>query len=276
MTPMLRKVGLGTALAVAWSLVAAAQPARTPTYGARAALDAIQVDGVLDEATWAMSPRVGALRRIDAPDQPPAFPTEAAVTWDGNHLYVAFACTDPDPWARYASRDDRLWEEEVVEVFLDPDGDGRNYAELEVSPSNVVVDLLIAAPRAGGASARRWDIAGLQSAVRRHTGGWVAEIAIPWASLAAAGVTSPPRVGDTWRAGLYRIERPGGLTKAARVDALLAERRAASAERQAAVDKELLALRADDEYSAWSVTRPERGFHDPERFGVLRFDAAAR
>ena len=33
----------------------------------------------------------------------------------------------------------------------------------------------------------------------------------------------------------------------------------------------LLASRADDEYSAWSVTRADLGFHDPERFGVVRF-----
>ena len=268
---MLRHTALAMALASGGGLGAAAQPAPLPTYVARPVADPIRVDGVLDEATWALSPRVSELRLIHAPARPPVFPTEAAVTWDAGHLYVAFACTDSEPWTRYASRDDRLWEEEVVEVFLDPDGDGLNYAELEVSPTNVVVDLLIAAPRASGPTARRWDIAGLQSAVRRHAGGWVAEMAIPWASLAAAGVTSAPRAGDSWRVGLYRIKRPGGLAKAARIDALVAERRAAAPERQAALDRDLLALRADDEYSAWSLTRAEFGFHDPERFGIVQF-----
>ena len=150
---------------------ATAQPAELPAYGARQATDAIRVDGTLDEATWALSPRVGEMRLIHAPDRRPAFPTEAAVTWDATHLYVAFACSDPEPWARQASRDDRLWEEEVVEVFLDPDGDGREYAELEVSPTNVVVDLLIRGAAGRRAGARRWDIAGLQTAVRRHAAG---------------------------------------------------------------------------------------------------------
>lgn len=253
------------------SAVAEAQPVRLPVYGARRAVDAVRIDGTLDEATWALSPRVGEMRLIHDPARRPASPTEAAVTWDDTHVFVAFACTDAEPWSTFASRDDRLWEQEVVEVFLDPDGDGRRYAELEVSPHNVVVDLLIAAPGAAGPDARRWDIAGLQTAVRRHARGWVAEMAIPWASLGEAGVTSAPAGGDQWRVGLYRIDRPGGVAKAERIAALVRERKAASEARAAEIDRQLQELRADDEYSAWSVTRADRGFHDPERFGYLEF-----
>jgi hypothetical protein len=251
--------------------VVEAQSPTPPIYDARRAPDTIRVDGRLDEASWALLPRVGEFRLITDPARRPAHPTEAAVTWDDTHLYVAFACTGREAWARHTARDDRLWEEEVVEVFLDPDGDGRQYAELEVSPTNVVVDLLIPAPRAGGGDARRWDIAGLQTAVTRHAAGWVAEIAIPWASLTAAGVSAAPRPGDQWRVGLYRITRPGGVDKATRIDALVEERRSADDARRTAIDQTLQDLRADDEYAAWSPTRTERGFHDPERFGLLRF-----
>ncbi len=267
----MQKPGAVVMLAVAACAALAAQSNPLPSYQARPVVDPLRIDGRLDEVTWVLSPRAGALRLIHDPDRQPAFPTEAAVTWDDVHLYVGFACTDPAPWARYAQYDDSLWEEEVVEVFLDPDGDGRDYAELEVSPTNVVVDLLIKAPRAGDPDARRWDIEGLQTAVTRHAAGWVAEIAIPWAALAGAGVTRAPAPGDRWRVGLYRIKRPGGVAKADRIDALRAERRAATEARAAAIDTELRALRADDEYSAWSLTRADRGFHDPERFGIVTF-----
>ena len=221
-----------------------AQSVQLPVYGVRRAADAIRIDGRLDEVTWALSPRVGEFRLITDPARHPAFPTEATMAWDDTHLYVAFACTDTAPWARHAQRDDRLWEEEVVEVFLDPDGDGRQYAELEVSPTNVVVDLLIAAPKAGGPDARRWDVAGLQTAVARHASGWVAEMAIPWASLGGAGITSAPAPGEAWRVGLYRIKRPGGTAKASRIDALVEERRTATDDRKAAIEQALIALRA--------------------------------
>lgn len=267
-------LSLVAALCIA-SVVADAQPVpvpvQVPVYGARHAAVPVRIDGVLDDAAWVFSPRVGELRLIHAPERRPAYPTEAAVTWDDTFLYVAFACTDPAPWARHAQRDDRLWEEEVVEVFLDPDGDGRNYAEIEVSPTNVVVDLLIEVPRAGGPNARAWNVEGLQTAVKTQATGWVAEMAIPWAALAAAGVTTAPAHGSEWRVGLYRIKRPGGVEKAARIDALMAQRRSAGDDGRVAIEAELAALRADDEYSAWSVTRADRGFHDPERFGIVQF-----
>ncbi|MCC6164401.1 MAG: carbohydrate-binding family 9-like protein [Acidobacteria bacterium] len=246
------------------------------SYVAQGTVDTIRIDGVLDEVSWALAPRVGPFRLIRGPQRPPAFPTEAAVTWDATNLYVAFACTDAEPWARHTARDERLWQEEVVEIFLDPDGDGRQYAEIEVSPTNVVVDLMIPAPRTGGGDTRRWNAAGMQTAVTRHAAGWIAEVAIPWASLAESGVTSAPKPGDQWRVGLYRIKRPGGVAKAARIDALVQERGAAAAGRKAEIDAELEALRADDEYAAWSVTHGALGFHDPERFGVVTFVAAPR
>jgi Carbohydrate family 9 binding domain-like len=211
-----------------------------PVYGARRTVDTIRVDGRLDERSWAQAPRARDFRHIYDPARQPRFPTEAAIVWDDASLYVAFDCTDPDPWGTMTSRDDRLWEQEVVEVFLDPDGDGLNYAELEVSPNNVVVDLLIPRPKADVNEALRWNIDGLQTAVGRHAAGWIAEIAIPWASLGEAGVTDAPKAGDQWRVGLYRIKRPRGT-------------------------------RGADEFVAWSLTRAERGFHDPERFGYLQF-----
>ena len=208
----------------------------------RRATDPIVIDGRLNEASWRRAPRITDFRDIFKPQRRQRFPTEAAVVWDDDNVYFGFVCADDEPWGTLTERDDHLWNEEVVEVFLDPDGDGRNYAELEVSPNNVVVDLLLAHPRAPLEESLRWDIDGLRTAVSQTESGWIAEIAIPWRSLAATGVTAPPKVGDTWRAGVYRIKRPGGGTQ-----------------------------KADDEYSAWSLTRPERGFHDPERFGYLEF-----
>ena len=248
-----------------------AQPVKLPVYGARRAVDAIRIDGRLDEASWALAPRVGEIRLITDVTRRPRFPTEATIVWDDAGLYVAFSCTDHEPWARMKNRDDHLWEEEVVEVFLDPDGDGQHYAELEVSPTNVVVDLLIPRPRSGEPDLTRWNIAGLRTAVGRHAAGWIAEMTIPWSALAAAGVSAAPKPGDQWRAGLYRIKRPGGPAKADQIALLTGELKTAADDRKVAIEQRLREIRADDEYSAWSVTRPERGFHDPERFGYLQF-----
>lgn len=215
-----------------------------PVYGARRAVGPLGIDGVLDELSWALAPRVGAFRSIYDPSRPLKYHTEAAIVWDDDNLYVSFACADTQPWGRLTNRDDHLWNEEVVEVFLDPDGDGMNYAELEVSPHNVVVDLLVPRPRPAIEDAIAWDIEGLRTAVTRHAAGWIAEIAVPWTSLSAAGISAAPSPGDAWRVGLYRIKRPGGPEQP---DG------------------------PDNEFTAWSLTRGDRGFHDPERFGIVHF-----
>jgi hypothetical protein len=169
-------------------------------------------------------------------------------------------------------RDQHLWNEEVVEVFLDPNGDGRDYPELEVSPHNIVVDLLI--PQRPDRStdpsiAARWDIEGLRTAVGKHAAGWVVEIAIPWMSLASGGVSGPPREGDRWRVGLYRIERPGGPAGLARIAELQKKLEGVAGSELAGLRQELQDLQATSQALAWSPTR--QSFHDPERFGVVEF-----
>jgi hypothetical protein len=257
-----------TVLLLAIPLLAQHQP---PTYRAGRTLDPIVIDGKLTEFTWAALPRVGPFTNIRKVDQSDAAPTEATVAWDDQNLYFAFSATDPLPWGTMYARDSHIWQEEVVEVFLDPDGDGKNYPELEVSPHNVLVDLLIAAPRAGLADAIKWDIEGLQTAVTKHAYGWITEVAIPWSSLAGAGVERKPDVGDKWRLGLYRIERPGGAPLGREVAALQQKLREAPSDAKKAIQKDIDKLTIGTQWLAWSPTRVQNGFHDPERFGIVEF-----
>ena len=225
-------------------LVAAAPLIAQPEYRAARTHDAIAVDGRLDEFTWSVADQVGDFQDIRPRPGKDRAPTQAMLAWDDRNLYVAFVCADAQPWGDMFERDMHLWDQEVVELFLDPDGDGLDYPELEVSPHNVVVDLLIPAPRKISADeAAKWDIQGLQTAVAKSAAGWTVEIAVPWRSLAEAGVNEAPAPGDKWRVGLYRIERPNGLTKN-RDD-------------------------SDDQFLAWAPT--EKSFHEPARFGTVEF-----
>ena len=244
----------------------AGAPVDVARYPCCRAISPIQVDGKLEELAWQVAPRVGKFAKvgrfcgeaIPRSDTRPRYRTEAMMLWDERYFYVAFACEDRDMWATKFGRDDHLWEEEVVEVFVDPDGDGKDYAELEVNPLNIVVDLKITAwpfPKGGVKEGDvEWDIEGLKTAVRAegtvarsHDAperkdedlGWTVEIAIPWDALAdipgAGG--APPRPGDQWRVNLYRIERPRD---------------------------------GRDEFLAWSDVR-FLNFHMPRYFGVVEF-----
>ena len=81
----------------------------------------------------------------------------------------------------------------------------------------------------------------------RHAAGWIAEIAIPWTSLTAAGVTAAPKPGDQWRAGLYRIKRPGGPAKAEQIAKLAADADKATGAEKQTIEAAMEKLRASDE-----------------------------
>jgi hypothetical protein len=209
----------------------------------------ITVDGKLDEAAWQEVPAFDLQKTIRL-EGGPNQPTRVKTRWDRENLYVAFECEDTDVWATMRQRDQHLWEEEVVEVFVDHDGDGRNYKEFEVNPLNTVVDLNIIRPNFPSlAQMIAWDSAGWKTAVSVNgtpgdrtdrDRGWVCEMAIPLADLAPA--YDQPRPGATWRVNFYRIDRP---------DPKDAEKNV--------------------EFSAWSPTR--RSYHEPDRFGFLTFAA---
>ena len=245
--------------------------AQLPSYRAARTMDPIIIDGKLTEFTWAALPRVGRFTNIRPANSSTAAPTEATLAWDDDHLYVAFACADERPWGTMYRRDSKLWEQEVVEVFLDPDGDGENYPELEVSPHNVVVDLLIPRPGSGLDTAIQWDIDGLRTGVTKNSAGWQVEIAIPWKSLGRAGITTKPSPGDKWRVGLYRIERPAGPAIARNVAEIRKKLKGASEAEKKSLQAEIESITSGRQWLAWSPTRVERGFHDPERFGIVEF-----
>ncbi len=166
-------------------------------------------------------------------------------------LWVRYDVTDPDPWHTLTERDDHLWTEEVVEIFVDPDGDGRFYAEVEINPANVVCDLLVHRGDPHLAAELEWDFPGLTTAVHALADdgdppGWTAVALLPWegfATLLETEVALPPRAGDRWRFNAFRIKRPHGPRQPRR-DVIL---------------------------DAWSPV-PGGSFHVPEAFGEMIFE----
>jgi hypothetical protein len=148
---------------------------------------------------------------------PAPYETRFRALWSDAGLFLRFDADDPSPWHTMTRRDEHLWEEEVVEIFLDPDRSGRDYYELEINPANVVCDLRMISPWPDKKGDIDWNLAGLETRVKASkTRGWTATAFLPWRGLrvlpSAARVALPPRPGDAWRFNVFRIERPGGKT----------------------------------------------------------------
>lgn len=182
-----------------------------PTYIAKRAARAPVIDGDLNDAAWAAATKVELTHSFDG--RKTQLRTTARLTWDDEHLYVGFDSEDPDVWGTLMKRDDPIYNEECVEVFIDANGDGRTYNELQVSPNNVVFDAYFVSYRSDLEVAKQWD-SQVQTAVKvRGTvnnpndtdEGWTAEMKIPIARLADVP-NVPPKPGDRWRFNVYRLE----------------------------------------------------------------------
>ncbi len=169
----------------------------------------IEIDGDLTDGGWALA--VTADLNDAATGDAPERPTRLSLAWTPEYLFVAFACRDDGPTnARLTVRDANLWEEEVVEVFIDANDDQRTYYELEWNPLNTLFDAFVINHDKHWLL-RDWTMAGIQHAVKRGKDGWAVEIAMPMAEFGEAAQL-PPSVGDVWRANFYRIDRSPSAT----------------------------------------------------------------
>ena len=177
-----------------------------------------KIDGQLDDAAWAAAPWSADFADIEGLDKPkPRHRTRVKLLWDDNAIYVAAELDEPHVWATIDRHDAVIFNDPDFELFLDPDGDGHNYAELELNALNATWDLLLPKPyKDGGKAINAWEISGLKTAVRvngtlndpRDTDvGWSVEVAWPWAGLAEiSSAPAPPKVGDRWRMNFSRVE----------------------------------------------------------------------
>lgn len=247
-------------------------PAAVREYHAPPAVSPPVIDGSLDDAVWREAPWTEPFVDIRGPDWPdPYLGTRAKIVWDERFLYVGAELEEPHLWATLADRDAILYREHDFEVFLDPDGDGLAYYELEINALGTEFDLFLDKPyRRKGRADIAWDIEGLRTAVRLEgtlndpsdeDGGWSVEIAIPWSSLRPPGApadsaVAAPRPGDVWRVNFSRVQWP-----------------------LAVADGEYRKEREPVDWSdhpednwVWSP-QGEIDMHIPEKWGVVRFVA---
>ena len=115
------------------------------------------IDGRFDEVAWAAAPQTElfvAIRGVDHPN--PTWETHARMLWDDTHLYVGAWLEEPHLWGTLTERDAIIYHDHDFEVFLDPDGDGEAYFEIEI---NVLgTDVLNADEDTRAALEARWGV----------------------------------------------------------------------------------------------------------------------
>ncbi len=204
-----------------------------------------RIDGSLSDPVWGLANTTGAFVETRNGGVAPV-QASAKLLWDERYLYIGVEVNDALLRASHTEHDDHLWEQDCVELMIDPDGDGKGYFEIQISPRGVVFDTRYDArrvPRPFGHTA--WDSkirVGVSARGHLDDGeadaGYTVEMAIPWHAFSLdEKVLAPPAIGDEWRANLYIMD-------------LIEDRQQAA---------------------AWS--RLGIGdFHVPRRFGILAFE----
>lgn len=175
------------------------------------------IDGKLDDAIWR---QVRPTKPFVTPDGRPLDPrqlTQVRVLWDDKNLYVGATLRDDDIYNDKTGRDTTLWEQDVLEIYLDPGSDGKDYVEIQIAPTGEIFDAHFSTHRKPEwpEAAKKLTLSGmvvkleLDGSVNARGDGvtdrrWSVEAAIPFAEL--PGVDGPPADGTEWAANFYRID----------------------------------------------------------------------
>jgi len=176
----------------------------------------ITIDGIANEPGWASGVMSSEFVTADTSPEPVG-KAIARMGWDEQFLYVFVQVTDTDIYSQYKTHDEPIWKQDVVELFIDADGNRRGYVELQVNPNNTTFDSYFVTTRSQPGD-ETWT-SEMRTAVRvRGTAdkagdadqGWDVEIAIPLVAVkgkdAAMNVRLPPQVGDKWRLNVVRVD----------------------------------------------------------------------
>jgi len=200
---------LSAATAVQSQVTADPQQSPMPRYEVRRATGPIVIDGVMADAAWESASPPAALHALWEQQTGPRHATAARILWDDEFLYVGYDCEDTDITAQLSARDDWVYRDDAVEIFINPlPSQTGLYYGLEMNARAVFMDYLMYDSRH---IVRRFDMEGVRvvshlrgtlNARGDADSGWSLEVAIPWSNF--ADLAEPPSVGTVWRANLNR------------------------------------------------------------------------
>ncbi|NUN93333.1 MAG: DUF4838 domain-containing protein [Verrucomicrobiae bacterium] len=170
--------------------------ARVPLFSGR-----LGGDDLWEGVPWGKAAIAGPMVRTDD-GQPYAVATTVRLLADDERLYLRFDIREPRMdrlVSAIAQRDGPVWNDDAVEIFLDPANHRKTCYHLLVNPTGAVADLR----HLGDRAEISWD-AGATVATRRGKEGWEVVATISYAAL---DVKATPLPGDVWSANFARAHR---------------------------------------------------------------------
>jgi len=226
-------------------------PEKVPSYTCRRATSAIAIDGTPREAAWESAERINDLSHVSgaSKDENVVLKTEARLLWDAKYLYVAFIFVESEISAKLSKRDAELWQEDCTGIFLSTGqtlgatSKSGVYYKIQVNPLNTVHDAKIVhwsekVTDDELKAAPLWNCSDLRTAVRAIEPKQQQKKVQIWLvemAIPFVNLGAVPSVGDTWKMNVCRIDKARPIPRTL----------------------------------SWAPV--ERWFHEPARFGNLKF-----
>ena len=196
-------------------------PEEIPRFTAARTTGPLAVDGKLDEEAWVSATKTDSFVDLIS-GEPTQHETRSAILWDDDFLYVGFWVTEPNVDAKYKKRDDPIYFDNDVELFIAGED---AYYEFEINAFGTIYEAYFVwedayesgefsqdpqlkrdvpksqpfngvglkhHPRGKRIAFLGYDFPGLQSAVHIDgtinddadtDRGWTVELALPWKSM---------------------------------------------------------------------------------------------
>ena len=178
------------------------KPFKPRQYVVYRTIDKISVDGKLNESSWKNAAWTeNHVHIVFEGYKNPNLNTRSKMVWDDDCIYFAGFLEEPNIYAHLTKNDTVICRESDFEIFIDVDGDTRNYVEIEFNALGTIWDITYEKEVDKGTMPRSfpwipgsepWDVEGMKLAVRTDgtvnypydkDEGWSYECSIPWATL---------------------------------------------------------------------------------------------
>jgi hypothetical protein len=202
-----------------------------------AAGEKIVIDGKGDDKAWEAATSTGPFVDVLTGKANTTFPVNATakMTWDDTNLYVLYEVKEPEVVGYFTSKakqpkdwtvsgQPKLWTKDTVELMVDPEGDNRDYYEMQINPQNKQFHSRYDSynmPKTepdGPFGHEDWNpkitsavvVKGALDKPGQKDAGYTVEAAIPWASFDKA-TNHPPKPFESWRINLYAMKNNSGV-----------------------------------------------------------------
>lgn len=171
--------------------------------------DSIVIDGKMDERSWENASQYRLQYAIDG--EPAKSETHFRVLYDEYAIYIGILCHETDMKALrnvVKKHDGGVWQDDSVEIFLNPSHKNNSYAHFIINSSGVVYD-----EASYGGRILSWDAVDIETATYKSNQFWSLEVKIPIAALYGIYEDDGQREkisGATWSMNIGRNRYAGG------------------------------------------------------------------